>query len=86
MEKPLGYEKLSFLFVILTLGYIVSILVLLLEKKKQKITTKHKKISLIEEKIGEYLDDLGLSNQETENVFKGLNKKCYKKYRVAALK
>ena len=84
-EKPLGYKKLSFLFVILTLGYIASILVLLLEKKKQKITTKYEQIPLIEDKIGEYLDGLGLSNQETENVFNGLNQKCINKYRVTAL-
>ena len=78
----------NFLFVMLIFGYIVSFLVLLLEyanqnKKKellQNSTTKNKKISLIEEKIGKYLEGLGLSNLETEDILSGLNQKCIKKH------
>ena len=82
MEKPLGYEKLSFLFVMLIFGCIISIIVVLLEfmnqtkKNKQELTCKDKEMSLIEEKMGEYLD--GLSNQETENILDRLNQKHVK--------
>merc|ERR1712020_685952 len=63
-EKPLGYEKLSFLFVMLIFGCIMSILVVLLEymiqtkEKKQELTSKVKEI---EEKIREYLEVQELS-------------------------
>ena len=76
-EKSLGYEKLSFLFLIIILGHIMSILVLFLESNKHKLTSKRKQVSLIEEKIEEYLDSLDLSNQQTEKVFHELNKKCF---------
>ena len=75
-EKPLGYEKLFFLFIMLILGCIMSILVVLFEyttqtkKKKQEITDKDMEISLIEEKFGKRLE--GLSNQETENILSRL--------------
>ena len=69
---PLGYEKLAFLFVMLILGYIMSILFALLEymtqakKKKEEIRSEDREISSIEEKIGEYLE--GLPIQETESI------------------
>ena len=82
-EKPLGYEKLSFLFVMLLFGCIMSIIVVLLEyrsqikKNKQELACKDKEISLIEEKMGEHLE--GLSNQEIKNILGRLNQKHIKK-------
>ena len=70
--KPMGFEKLSFLFSMLIIGFITSILVVLIEymtktkKKKQEITNKDEEITLIKQKMGEYLE--GLSYQETENI------------------
>ena len=81
-EKPLGYEKLSFLFVILIFGSVMSILVVLLEymtqtkKKTQEFSSKNKEI---EEKIGEYLEVQGLPNQQTENILGRLFQKHIKK-------
>ena len=78
-EKPLGYEKLSFLFVMLIFGCIMSILVVLFEyitqtkKKKQELTSKDKEI---EEKIEDYLEVQGLSNNETENLLGRLFQSC----------
>ena len=84
MEKPLGLEKLSFLFAMLIFGCIMSILVVLLEyknhqtkKTKQEHTSKDKEITLIEEKIRSYLE--GLSNLETENILGRLNQRHIKK-------
>ena len=74
-EKPLGFEKLSSLFVLIMIGSILSILVLLLEyvnqkkKKKQEITTK------VGQKIHEYIDGFGLSKMEIENILKNLYQK-----------
>ena len=82
-EKPLGYEKLSFLFVLLIFGCIMSILVVILEymtqtkKNEQELSNKDKEMSLIEEKIGKYLE--GLSNEETGNILGRLNQKHAKK-------
>ena len=82
MEKPLGYEKLSFLFVMLIFGFIMSIVVVSLEyitqskENKQDVTYKDKEISLVA-KMGEYLE--GLSEQETENILDRLNKKHVRK-------
>ena len=79
-ERSLGYEKLSFLFVMLIFGCIMSILVVFLEymtltkKKKQELSSKDKEI---EEKIGGYFEVQGFSNKETEN-FLG---KLFQKYR-----
>ena len=62
-EKPLGYEKLSFLFVILIFGGIMSILLVLLEyitqtkKKKYELSNKDKEMSLIEEKCQKDLEN-----------------------------
>ena len=81
-EKPLGYEKLSFLFVMLIFGCIMSILVVLIEcmtqtkKNKQEFSNKGKEI---EEKIGEYLEVQGLPNQEAENILGRLFQKYFKK-------
>ena len=81
-QKPLGYEKLSFLFVILIFGCIMSILVVLFEyitqtkNKEQEITTKSKEI---EEIFGEILEVQGLPNQETKNVLGRLLQKCIEK-------
>ena len=85
-EKPLGFEKSSFLFVMLMIGSILSILVLLLEyanqqkKKTQEITTKDVKISLIVEKFYEYTDGFGLSNLEIENILRNLYQKHIRKH------
>ena len=82
-EKPLGYEKLFFLFIVLILVCIMSILVVLFEyttqtkKKKQEITDKDMEISLIEEKFRKRLE--GLSNQETENILSRLIQKYIKR-------
>ena len=82
-KKPLGYEKLSFLFVMLICGCIMSILLVFIEyitqtkKKKQELTIKDEEMSWIEGKFGEYLE--GLSNQETENILGRLILKHFKK-------
>ena len=82
MEKPLGYEKLSFLFVMLIFGCIMSILVVFLEymtltkNKKQELSSKDKEI---EEKIGEYLEVQELSTKEAENVLSRLFQEYIKK-------
>ena len=71
-EKPLGFEKLSFLFFMLIVGCIMSIFVLFFEymtrgkKKPQTITNKDEELSLIKQKVGEYLE--GLPYQDTENI------------------
>ena len=81
-EKPLGYEKLSFLFVMLIFGCIMSIIVVFIEymtqtkKKKQGFSNKGKEI---EEKIGDYLEVQGLPNQEAENILGRLFQKYFKK-------
>ena len=51
------------------------------KKKKQELTSKDKEMSLIEEKIGEYLE--GLSFQETkETLGTLLNQKLIKKLNI----
>ena len=68
----MGFEKLSFLFSMLIIGFITSILVVLFEymtiskKKKQELINKDEEMTLIKQKMGEYLE--GLSYQETENI------------------
>ena len=82
-EKPLGYEKLAFLFVMLMFGCIMSISVAYFEYKRQtkkkikELTKKEKEMSLIEEKIVKNLE--GLSNQETKNILGRLFVKLFKK-------
>ena len=82
-KKPLGYEKLSFLFVMLIFGCIMSIFVAFFEyksqtkKNEQEITNEDKEMSLIEEKMGEYLE--GLSNKKTETILGRLNQKHIRK-------
>ena len=84
-EKPLGYEKLSFLFVMLIFGCILSILVVFFEyktqtkKKEKELALKVKEMSLMEEKMGEYLE--GLSDEETETFLGRLFLKHFKKDR-----
>ena len=85
-EKSLGYEKLSSLFVMLFVAFIISIFVVLLEyitknkKKKQEITSKDKEMLLIKEIIGHCLKKL--SNQEAENLLHSLNQKYFKKEQI----
>ena len=66
----MGFEKLSFLFSMLIIGFITSILVVLFEymtiSKKKKQRNKDDEMTLIKQKMGEYLE--GLSYQETENI------------------
>ena len=82
-KKPLGYEKLSFLFVMLIFGCIMSILVVFFEymtqpkRNEQELTNEDKEMSLIEENFGKYLE--GLSNQESENILGRLILKHFKK-------
>ena len=84
-EKPLGYEKLSFLFVMLIFGCILSIFVVFFEyktqtkKKEKELALKVKEMSLMEEKMGEYLK--GLSDEETETFLGRLFLKHFKKDR-----
>ena len=84
-EKPLGYEKLSFLFVMLIFGCILSIFVVFFEyktqtkKKEKELELKVKEMSLMEEKMGEYLE--GLSDEETETFLGRLFLKHFKKDR-----
>ena len=82
-EKPLGYEKLSFLFVMLIFGCMVSIFVFFFERmtqtKKKELAYKVKEMSLMEEKIREYME--GLSIQETETFLGRLFLKHFKKDR-----
>ena len=72
-EEQLGYEKLSFLFVMLILGCSIGILVLSFEymtkkkKTKQELSCKDEKISLREKRIRKNLE--GLSQKETEKIF-----------------
>ena len=81
-EKSLGYEKLSFLFVMLIFGSIMSILVVLFEyisqtkNKEQDFTKKGKEVEVI---FGEILEVQGLPNQETKNVLGRLLQKCIEK-------
>ena len=80
-EKPLGYEKLSFLFVMLIFGCMVSIFVFFFERmtqtKKKELAYKVKEMSLMEEKMGDYLK--GLSNQENRKCLGRLFLKHYRK-------
>ena len=91
-EKPLGFEKSSFLFVMLMIGSILSILVLLLEytnqkkRKTQEMSTPDIKTSLIVENFYEYMDGFSLTNQETENILRSLYKKHIIKNQVNVLK
>ena len=84
-EKPLGYEKLSFLFVMLIFGCILSIFVVFFEyktqtkKKEKELALKVKEMSMMEEKMGEYLE--GLSDEETETFLGRLFLKHFKKDR-----
>ena len=84
-EKPLGYKKLSFLFVMLIFGCIVSIFIVFYEnmtqtkKKERELAYKAKEMSLMEEKMGEYLE--GLSDEETETFLGRLFLKHFKKDR-----
>ena len=84
-EKPLGYEKLSFLFVMLIFGCILSIFVVFFEyktqtkKKEKELALKVKEMSMMEEKMGEYLE--GLSDKETETFLGRLFLKHFKKDR-----
>ena len=84
-EKPLGFEKLSFLFFILITGCIVSVLVAFVEymtqakKNKQELGNKYEKMLLIGGKMGQYLE--GLSYQETEHILGRLNQRHIKKWR-----
>ena len=84
-EKPLGYEKISFLFVMLIFGCILSIFVVFFEyktqtkKKEKELALKVKEMSLMEEKMGEYLE--GLSDEETETFLGRLFLKHFKKDR-----
>ena len=81
-EKPLGFEKLSFLFTLLIFGCIMSILVVFFEymtqtkKKKQELVNKDMEMSLME-KIANYVERL--SNQETKNILGRLILKHFKK-------
>ena len=73
-QKPLGYEKLSLLFLVLISGYILSLSVIFFEWIAQKIQKKHNsvskdrdlKLTIIAEEIEENLR--GLSTEETENI------------------
>ena len=73
-KKPLGYEKLSLLFLVLISGYILSLSVIFCEWIAQKIQKKHNsvskdrdlKLTIIAEEIEENLR--GLSTEETENI------------------
>ena len=80
-EKPLGYEKLSFLFVMLIFGCMVSIFVFFFERmtqtKKKELAYNVKEMSLMEEKMGDYLK--GLSNQENRKCLGRLFLKHYRK-------
>ena len=84
-EKPLGYEKISFLFVMLIFGCILSIFVVFFEyktqtkKKEKELALKVKEMSMMEEKMGEYLE--GLSDEETETFLGRLFLKHFKKDR-----
>ena len=74
-HKPLGYEKLSLLFLILISGFILSIFVIFFEWITQNIQKKHDsvienqdlKLSIISEVIEKNL--WGLSANESENIF-----------------
>ena len=77
-EKPLGYEKLAFLFIMLISSCILSIIIVLLEYMTQ---TKNKdygissKAKEVEEMIGEILEVQGLPCQETKNILGSLLQK-----------
>ena len=75
-QKPLGYEKLSLLFLVLISGYILSLSVIFCEWIAQKMEKKHNsvtkdqdlKLTIIAEEIEENLR--GLSTDETENILR----------------
>ena len=81
-EKPLGYEKLSFLFVMLIFSCIMSIIIVFIEymtqnkKKKQESISKAKEI---EEKICKCLEVEGMPDQEKENILGRLFQKYHEK-------
>ena len=87
-EKSLGYEKLSFLFIMLFVAFIMSIFVVSLEyrtktkKLKQETTSKDKEMLSIKEMMGNCLKKL--SNQEAEDVLGSLNQKYFKKERIGS--
>ena len=87
-EKSLGYEKLSFLCVMLFVAFIMSIFVVSLEyrtkneKMKRHITSKNKEILLMKEIMEHCLKKL--SKQEAENVLGSLNQKYLKKERIGS--
>ena len=81
-QKPLGYEKLSLLFLVLISGFVLSIFVIFFEWIAQKIQKKHDsvteedqdlKLSIISEVIEKNL--WGLSANETENIFQRILQK-----------
>ena len=80
-QKPLGYEKLSLLFLVLISGFVLSIFVIFFEWIAQKIQKKHNyvtedqdlKLSIIAKEIEENLR--GLSTNETENIFQRILQK-----------
>ena len=81
-HKPLGYEKLSLLFLVLISGFVLSIFVIFFEWIAQKIQKKHDsvteedqdlKLSIITKEIEENLR--GLSTNETENIFQRILQK-----------
>ena len=82
-EKPLGYEKLSLLFAILMFGFIVSILIVILEcmiqnkEVKRELKADEKEISFFERQFEEYL--MGLSHEESENILGRLIQRHIKK-------
>ena len=81
-EKPLGYEKLSVLFVMLIFGGIMSILVVFFEyitQTKNKDYQIERKGKEVEEIFGEILEVQGLPNEETKNILGRLLQKCIEK-------
>ena len=74
-EKPLGYEKLAFLFAVLASGTLISLFIVLFEffgkkhqiQKKEKYTTTIHERNSMDESIKEILNDM--SKDEIEKTF-----------------
>ena len=66
-QKPLGFKKLAFLFLVLVSGIFISILVVLFEFIAKMYSKKQNSTTTIEDNIEEFLD--ALSVDETEKVF-----------------
>ena len=86
MEKPLGFKKLAFLFVVLVSGIFISILVVLFEFIAKMYTEKQKSTTMIEVQelnpVDNHIEEFlkALSVEETKEVFQKIVQKRIKNF------